>query len=235
MSPLSSAFSQSIPFPNRSFGNLLDEGGEVVVLLDVLPLGVAPVAPFQVFLGVFRRARLEDLPVPVGHLAVVAGAAVVPLHVVRRLDPRGVGLHREPDVHVAQAAGVLGPVEPVVELDRGKPAPRREVLDDDPPVFIGQRASFFGACLGVNKRCDQWDKENDREPFFHAWVPPPGTILPRSYNASRRMGQGKTERQIAGRSRRGGSCARLPVWRRDCSGGSDIVKNLFIALREVST
>jgi hypothetical protein len=43
---------------------LLVEGGEVVVVVDVLSLRVTSVTAFQVILGVFPGARLEDLPVP---------------------------------------------------------------------------------------------------------------------------------------------------------------------------
>jgi hypothetical protein len=75
---------------------------------------MAPAA-LQVVSGI--GARREDGLSPEHLVSIMTGAAVEAFAICGRRDAGGLGLHGKTDIHMAEPAGELGPVKPVIEYD----------------------------------------------------------------------------------------------------------------------
>jgi hypothetical protein len=83
----------------------------------------------------------DGLPVDYS-LAIMASAAMEALPVAARIDARGFGLHGKTDIDMADAAGELGTVEPVVEHDRAWLSPG--IVVENHLAIVGRRGRRFG-------------------------------------------------------------------------------------------
>ena len=171
--PVASASSQPIPLPKRSFGRpAANAKKSYCACRRSFPAWQRRQRSLPVFLRVGFRAGREDRAVLVRHLPVVAGAAVEAADVVFHPDAGAVGLHRETDVDVAEPAGELRAVQPVVELGVGKLLLRRVGrADDDPPVLRRQGPAFLHSGLGADERRGSAAAKRDTKHFSHA-IPP---------------------------------------------------------------
>lgn len=87
----------------------------------------------------------------------MAGATVVTLHIIKGFDASGSCLHGKADVHVAQATGEFGAVEPMIEDNRGPVRNFRKIVELDSAILIGQGSSFLdpGLSEGESKKNEQ--------------------------------------------------------------------------------
>jgi hypothetical protein len=109
---------------------------------------VAAAAALHILLAELGRAGFEDLVLAVeGGLAVVAGAAEIPLHDVGRLDPGFTRLHGKADIHVAEPAAELTPVDPMLEDHRVETSLGRIIVNHHVPVLEREGTFLLDATL----------------------------------------------------------------------------------------
>jgi len=129
-------------------GKGLAESEEVKIARHFLAYGVAAVTTPLVFVGqLLIGAGGEDSFSVDDHLAVVARAAIVAALVVHGMDAGGTGFHGESNVNMADPAGELRAVNPMLEDDRGKVSFFRVIIENDATEFIRKRPLLFGSCL----------------------------------------------------------------------------------------
>jgi len=123
---------------------------EIILLLHILPLGMAPLAG-PALLQIRLVTGLENLTAFNSHPPIMASAAVKALHIVNSLDTCGIGLHRKSYIHVTDPAGELQAMDPVIKDNRSNACLFRVITQNDLPIIWWLRSLFLYTALSKSK------------------------------------------------------------------------------------
>jgi hypothetical protein len=116
-------------------------------------------------------AGFEDFLVFDDRFVVVARPAIITVHVVRGLDAGRSRLHGETDIHVAEPAGELRPVKPMIEHHRREPGLFGKIVDDDPAEFVREGSFFLDHRLSEGSTRNYASQHQEQERSLHRSPP----------------------------------------------------------------
>src|SRR6185369_2695158 len=101
------------------------------------------------------------------HPAIMTRAAVETFHVVNCADFRRACGHPETDVHMTESAGIVLPVNPMVEYHRRHSGLLGKIIDCRASVFVGESFPFLHPTLCPGDTSSHEDNQHHEKYFSH--------------------------------------------------------------------